>query len=66
MNDDLTNLHSVAKLPSTDAEVVFIVNEYSIGEESGSASVCVDSGVTGGFETALSVFLSAEDGKASE
>ena len=28
--------------------------------------VCIDSGVTGGFQAVLTVYLSASDGKASE
>ena len=45
-----------------DAEVRFVTDEYRIGEESGSVSVCVESGVSGGFETALTVSLAAQDG----
>ena len=37
---------------------------YTVGEENGTVSVCVDSGVRGGFETALTVSLTAEDGTA--
>ena len=37
-----------------------------VNEESGSASICVESGVTEGFEAALTVNLMANDGKASE
>ena len=40
--------------------------DYGIGEDSGSVSVCVESGVSGGFETALTVGLTAQDGTASE
>ena len=36
---------------------------YTVGEGSESVSVCVESGVTGGFETALIVSLTAQDGK---
>ena len=48
-----------------DAEVRFVTDEYRIGEDSGSVSVCVESGVSGGFETALTVGLAAQDGTAS-
>ena len=37
---------------------------YTVGEGSKSVSVCVESGVTGGFETALIVSLTAQDGTA--
>ena len=37
-----------------------------MGEETGSVSICVDSGVTGGFQAELVVTLVAMDGKASE
>ena len=37
-----------------------------VNEESGSADICVESGVTEGFETALTISLMANDGKASE
>ena len=40
--------------------------DYTIREDSGSLSVCVESGVTGGFETALTVSLTAQDGTACE
>ena len=49
-----------------DAEVVFVSEDYRIGEESGSVSICVESGVSGGFETALTVGLAAQNGTASE
>lgn len=49
-----------------DAEVRFVTDDYMIGEESGSLSVCVESGVMGGFETALTVSLTAQDGTAGE
>ena len=49
-----------------DAQVRFVTDEYRIGEESGSVSVCVESGVTGGFQTALTVGLAAQDGTASK
>ena len=37
---------------------------YTVGEENGTVSVCVDSGVRDGFETVLTVSLTAEDGTA--
>lgn len=49
-----------------DAEVRFVMEEYSVDEESGSVSVCVESGVMGGFETALTVNLTAQEGTACE
>ena len=39
---------------------------YTVSEEDWSLSICVDSGVTGGFETELVVSLMAMDGKAGE
>ena len=36
----------------------------SVSEEAGSIDICVESGVMDGFETALTVSLSAMDGKA--
>ena len=50
----------------TDAEVEFVVDEYFVTEESGSVSVCVESGVMCGFETELTVSLTAQDGTACE
>ena len=44
----------------------FEQSAYEIDEDGGSVMVCVDSGVTGGFQTALTVSLSASDGKASK
>ena len=49
-----------------DAVVVVQTEAMDVDEESGSASICVESGVTEGFETALTVSLMANDGKASE
>ena len=49
-----------------DAEVMFVQHEYPVEEKAGSVTVCVDSGVTGGFETALTVSLTAQDGTACE
>lgn len=39
---------------------------YVIGEGAGSFSLCVDSGVMGGFQAQLVVALIATDGKAGE
>ena len=50
------------KYGQTYAEVRFQRFSYTVSEENGTVSVCVDSGVTGGFETALIVSLTAEDG----
>ena len=47
-----------------DAEVMFVQHEYPVEEKAGSVTVCVDSGVTGGFEMALTVSLTAQDGTA--
>ena len=49
-----------------DAEVGFVASVYSINEEAGDVDICVDSGVTAGFETDLVVGFMATDGKASE
>ena len=49
-----------------DAEVEFVMTVYSINEEAGDVGICVDSGVTEGFETDLVVGFIATDGKASE
>ena len=49
-----------------DAEVRFVTDEYMIGEGSGSLSVCVESGVMGGFETALTISLTVQDKTAGE
>jgi hypothetical protein len=48
-----------------DAVVVFVMDEYAVNENEGAVSVCVDSGVTEGFQTDLTVSLSATDGTAS-
>ena len=50
----------------SDANVSFVMTEYSVAEDAGSVSVCVDSGVTGGFQADLTVSLSATDGTACE
>ena len=42
------------------------MDAYVVGEEVGSLNICVDSGVTEGFQAELIVTLSAMDGKASE
>ena len=44
----------------------FVLNAYDVGEENGSVSICVDSGVTEGFQAELAVTFSAMDGKAGE
>ena len=49
-----------------DAVVSFVMDAYDVGEEAGSVSICVDSGVTEGFQAELVVALVAIDGKASE
>ena len=49
-----------------DALVQFEVLTYTVDEEDGDVEICVDSGVTDGFETDLIVVLMAIDGKASE
>ena len=49
-----------------DAAVRFVMSVYSINEEAGDVDICVDSGVTAGFETDLVVGFMATDGKASE
>ena len=50
----------------TDAVIAFEQDMYDVDENGGSVMVCIDSGVTGGFQTVLTVSLSAADGKASE
>ena len=42
------------------------MEEYVVGEEAGSVSVCIDSGVMDGFQAELVVDIIAMDGKASE
>ena len=49
-----------------DAVVSFVMDAYGVGEETGPVSICVDSGVTKGFQAELAVTLSAMDGKAGE
>ena len=39
---------------------------YTVNEDDGDIDICVDSGVTEGFETDLVVFFTAVDGKAGE
>ena len=61
----ILNCHGkVKKFTLLDAEVRFVTSELIANET--SVSVCVESGVTGGFETALTVGLAAQDGTASE
>ena len=49
-----------------DADVGFVMNEYNVNETAGAVSICIDSGVTGGFQTDLIVTLIANDGTASK
>ena len=42
------------------------MEDYTVIEDSGSVSVCVETGALGGFETALTVNLTAQDGTACE
>ena len=42
------------------------MDEYAVIENEGAVGVCVDSGVTEGFEADLTVSLSATDGTACE
>ena len=58
-----TNKHYVI---FADAVVVLQMAVMDVNEDSGSASICMESGVTEGFEAALTVSLIAHDGKASE
>ena len=44
--------------------VEFVMDRYSVREDVGAVSVCVDSGVTESFQTDLTVTLSATDGTA--
>ena len=46
--------------------VSFVLDEYSVNEDAGAVSVCVDSGVTEGFQADLTVSLSATGGRACE
>ena len=46
--------------------VSFVLDGYIINEDAGAVSMCVDSGVTEGFEADLTVSLSAADGTACE
>ena len=46
--------------------VSFVLDEYIVNEDAGAVSVCVDSGVTEGFQADLTVSLSAADGTACE
>ena len=49
---------------TTDASVSFERIEYSVSEDAGAVSICVDSGVTEGFQTDMTVTLSVHDGTA--
>ena len=55
-----------SELHAADAVVGFVMDSYEVNEDAGSAGVCVDSGVTEGFEADLTVSLSAIDGTACE
>ena len=46
--------------------MAFVQDMYYVDENDGSVTVCIDSDVTGGFQTVLTVSLTAADGKASE
>ena len=46
--------------------MAFVEDMYDVDENGGSVMVCIDSGVTGGFQAVLTVSLSAADGKASK
>ena len=63
------NLYTIMSLcisiTHVDAEVRFVMEEYSVMEESGSVTVCVEL-VAGGFEANLTLNLSAQDGIACE
>ena len=48
----------------SDAMLGFVMDRYSVHEDTGEVSVCVDSGMTEGFQTDLTVTLSAMDGTA--
>ena len=50
----------------SDAQVHFMMGSHTVNEETGEVIVCIGSGITGGFQTGLTVELSAEDGKASQ
>ena len=59
MEQFLFNFHS-------DADVGFVMNGYDVIEDAGAVDICIDSGVTEGFQTDLTVSLSATDGTACE
>ena len=61
-------LHSncIQQVYFPDAVVGFVMNEYNVSEDAGAVSICIDSGVTGGFQTDLTVTLIANDGAASK
>ena len=54
------------KCVGADALVKFVEELYTINEDDGGVEVCVDSGVSEGFQTSLSVFIAASSGTASE
>ena len=53
-------------ITSTDAVVAMAVSTDSVVESVGSVMVCVDSGISGNVETALTTTLAASEGIASE
>ena len=55
-----------SELHAADAVVGFVMDSYEVNEDAGSVGVCVDSGVTEGFEADLIVSLSATNGTACE
>ena len=49
-----------------DAVVGFVEARYSVNEDSGEVEVCVDSGVSEGFQADLVISITASSGSASE
>ena len=49
-----------------DAVVGFVEARYSVDEDSGEVEVCVDSGVSEGFQTELAISITGSSGNASE
>ena len=50
----------------SDAVVGLLMDGYSVNEDAGAVKVCIDSGVTGGFQANLTVTLNTTDGTACE
>ena len=50
----------------SDAVVGFVMDGYNVNEGTGAVDICIDSGVTEGFQTDLTVSLSATSGTACE